>query len=190
MPHLHLNRILDLLWYPGIPAWQSVWTILDGARDQHIYGAVQGCYLENCCLYAGTLAPELQVVAPYLVKLEREDRFTRYVINHGWDNHWGILFRSDARLDELRRHLRRFLVVRDFRGQRLIFRYYDPRVMRAYLPTCLTQELDFVFGPVDSYVMAGEEPGTMVEYWYKQTQLIDRKHQLAPAPAPAVAGVR
>jgi hypothetical protein len=39
------------------------------------------------------------------------------------------------------RRRRRFLRVKDEDG--LVFRFYDPRVMRVYLPTCAAGELAF-----------------------------------------------
>jgi hypothetical protein len=37
----------------------------------------------------------------------------------------------------------------------LLFRYYDPRVLRVYLPSCRPSELETVFGPV---VSVGKKP--------------------------------
>jgi hypothetical protein len=34
----------------------------------------------------------------------------------------------------------------------LAFRYYDPRVLNAYLPTCTPQELKAVFGPLQAVI--------------------------------------
>jgi hypothetical protein len=79
--------------------------------------------------------------------------FTRRLLRSAWGNSWGIFFVSGAPMDSLRRHLRTFLRVADQRGRRLIFRYYDPRVMRVYLPTCLPDELRAVFGPIRCYLM-------------------------------------
>jgi uncharacterized protein DUF4123 len=42
------------------------------------------------------------------------------------------------------------------------FRYYDPRVLRVFLPTCNTQELAAVFGPVKSFVLEDDDPNTML----------------------------
>jgi hypothetical protein len=75
------------------------------------------------------------------------------VIDNGWGNSWGVFLRTETSIRELRRHLRGFLRVRDEAGRRMIFRYYDPRVLRAYLPTCWPEELETVFGPVESYLM-------------------------------------
>jgi len=46
----------------------------------------------------------------------------------------------------------------------LIFRYYDPRVLRAYLPTCSPAELNTFFGPVTAFITEGENPGEILEF--------------------------
>jgi hypothetical protein len=144
----------------------DVWMILDAARDDRIYGAVDGCHLEKCCLYSGDLPWQLQMAAPYLVQLDKEDRFTDYAIRYGWGNAWGIFLRTETSMKSLRRHLRGFLRVRDESGRNLIFRYYDPRVMGTYLPTCRRDELRTVFGPISSYLFESDDPGTLLEYGF------------------------
>ena len=52
--------------------------------------------------------------------------------------------------------------MRDAEGRLLLFRYYDPRVFRAYLPTCNTEEADAVFGPVQTYIMEDENSDTLL----------------------------
>jgi hypothetical protein len=64
----------------------------------------------------------------------------------------------------LRRHLREFLRVRDEAGKRLIFRYYDPRILRVYLPTCWPAELNTFFGPISAFITEGESSGEILEF--------------------------
>ena len=54
------------------------------------------------------------------------------------------------------RHFRQFLRVRDEAGREFFFRFYDPRVLRVYLPTCNSEELRTFFGPVELFSMEGE----------------------------------
>jgi hypothetical protein len=166
-----LLRVLDALWPAGLPPRMSVFAIIDGARDERIFDAVDGTMLPKGCLYSGDLPPELQRTAPYLVQLEREDRFTRYLIKTGWGNSWGTFIRTETGIKQLRRHLREFLRVRDEAGKRLIFRYYDPRVLRVYLPTCWPAELDTFFGPVSAFLTEGEDPGEILEFRNQQGAL-------------------
>ncbi len=159
----------------------AVWMILDGARCDRIYGAVNGCRLDKCCLYAGVLPWQLQMAAPYLVQLDREDRFTHYAIEQGWGNAWGIFLRTETSMKALRRHLRGLLRVRDESGRGLIFRYYDPRVLGTYLPTCRPGELRTFFGPVNSYLFESGEPGTLLEYAFDGQALSENRTLLQPA---------
>lgn len=182
MPHPLQRQIRQTLWAELRPGYK-VWTILDGARDDRVYPTYLGTYLDKSCLYAGALPPELQVTAPYLVELDRDDRTTRSLIDYGWGNSWGIFLRSDAGLEKLRRHLRTFLRVRDERGKTLIFRYYDPRVWRLYLPTCSPGELRQVFGPVESYVVENDDGSGAIEFRLEQNRLQRRDLRLGEGTA-------
>jgi hypothetical protein len=104
------------------------------------------------------------MAAPYLVQLDPGYRDTHRLIQQAWGNSWGVLIRSETSLKKLRRHLREFLVVRDTKGTRMAFRYYDPRVLRVYLPTCVTAELRTVFGPIDCFWMESESPEYMLDF--------------------------
>jgi len=64
----------------------------------------------------------------------------------------------------MRRHLRRFLIVRAPDGKRLYFRYYDPRVLSVYLPTCNAAELQYIFGPVRQFVCEGPDPTVLLRF--------------------------
>jgi hypothetical protein len=181
MAHPYLTEILNALWPPSQPGYDKIWTVLDSARDHRIFGAIVTCCLNNCCLYSGDLPSATQLIAPYLVELDRDDRFTRYIINHGWGNSWGIFFRSPEDMARLRRHLRGFLVAKDERGRRLIFRYYDPRVLRGYLPTCLTRELQTVFGPIDRFLVDGKDPATLLRFDFDGMTLSQQTVELQAA---------
>lgn len=141
---------------------ESLWCILDGARDERIFGTVTSA-ARYCCLYAGSLPYEVQAVAPYLVELS-EGSFTRSLVRSAWGNSWGIFFRSEAPMEKLRQHLRTFLRVVDHKGRRLVFRYYDPRVLRVYLPTCLPDELRAVFGPIACYLVETPEADAVMRF--------------------------
>lgn len=190
MAHPLLAQIQDALWPRNQPGYYKIWTVLDGARNRKIYGAVDATYLNKCCLYGGVLAPETKLTAPYLIELDRDDRFTRYIINQGWGNSWGVFFRSHVDMKRLRHHLRQFLVVKDEYTKRLIFRYYDPRVLRVYLRICLTRELQTFFGPIDGFLMEGEDPGTLIRFGFDGVALTEEPVELgfASAKTPSATG--
>jgi len=139
----------------GVPL--RLYALLDGARDPRIVPRIEAADVEARCLLDGELHPSLAAAAPYLVALEPAAPFTRALLAEGWGDAWGVLLTAAAPLDALRRHFRRFLRVADEDGRPLMFRYYDPRVLRLYLPTCTPDELALVFGPVSSYLIEDGE---------------------------------
>jgi len=192
-----LQRIQRTLWPEDLPGYTKVFTIADGAQDKRLYGAADASRQDRCCLYSverrwgGQDLPwQLLMTAPYLVELDPEEEFTRYVLRNGWDHHWGIFFRADSGIQKVRRHFRDLLTVRDDKGRKLMFRYYDPRVLRAYLPTCLPSELRQVFGPVEVFIVPGDDPETALVFRLNDGRLSKDVVVLREGPAAAVAAGR
>lgn len=186
------DRVIEMLWRPGDGSDEvTVYALLDGARDPRIYDLVRLSKLDYRCLFLGKLAPQLARAAPYLVMLGRKSALTRQVIEEGWGESWGIFVRSPAILQDLRRHFRQFLQVEDETGKKFFFRFWDPRVLRMYLPTCIPIELRALFGPVERYCMEGEDPGELLEFELDDLELKQQAVPLTPAPpappAPASA---
>ena len=176
-----MEKLLQTLWPADMPGHMRVWTILDGAQDPRIFGAVDGSRQQKCCLYAGILPWQLQMAAPYLVELDRDDRLTDFILRNGWGNSWGVFLRASTTMNSLRRHLRGLLRVRDESGRRLIFRYYDPRVLQLYLPTCWTEELRTVFGPVHRFLMERDDSAGLMDFGFDGVQLVTREIRLPAA---------
>lgn len=131
---------------------RSAFAILDGAAMPDLLARLQADAPDHACLYRGELDPDLAECAPYLVRLQADSPFTRWVLADGWGSSWGIYVLAAATLHDLRRHFRGFLRVKGPDGKSLYFRYYDPRVLREYLPTCNAEEIRIVFGPVASFL--------------------------------------
>src|ERR1700751_4536119 len=164
-----VERIEEILWPEG--PRQNIWMIIDGACSIEIFRMLLACHLEYACLYSGPLSPELEMAAPYLVQLDHGYRDTHKLIERAWGKSWGVFLRSDTSLKKLRRHLREFLVVRDERGNRLVFRYYDPRVLRVYLPTCTISELRTVFGPIECFWTEADRAERVLEFCLQTVEL-------------------
>jgi len=70
-------------------------------------------------------------------------------LNEGWGQSWGVfVVTEEDDIEVLFEHFRQFLKVEDPEGNRLFFRFYDPRVLRIFLPTCNTKEVFDFFGEV------------------------------------------
>jgi hypothetical protein len=144
--------------------WQEAgdmpaYAILDGAQNQTLLGALHAAGAPPWrCLFTGQLEPDMAVVAPYLVELEPSSAFARRLMAEGWGQNWGVFLTSRLALPALWRHVRQQVHVYGPNLESLYFRFYDPRVMRNYLPTCPADQLAEFFGPVDFYIAEAEEP--------------------------------
>ena len=161
----------ELFGEPGVNAF----VILDGASVPGLVQHLHRCDPVRECLYRGELQPDISEVAPYLVQLDAGTEFTDLVLNQGWGKHWGIFALAAADLFTMRQHLRRFLTVHDGAGKPLLFRYYDPRVMSIYLPTCKPDEISALFGPVSKYFMESEGPDVALSFQHKEGSLVQKK---------------
>jgi len=179
MTNLYQDRIREVLWPARMSRWSKLCTVLDCARDERIFRAVERTMLHKSCLYAGRIPWVLQRAAPHVVVLEPDDPLTRLLLVEGWGDSWGIYFRSDMPMMDVRRHLRTILRVQDEAGRKLIFRWYDPRVLRAYLPTCRAPELRTVFGPIEAFYCEGTAPSLLLDFRVDGGQLITRQLDLA-----------
>ncbi|MEI6559734.1 MAG: DUF4123 domain-containing protein [Rhodospirillaceae bacterium] len=170
-----LRRLFQVLYPesvdPEVPS--QLYAVLDAARSPAIYRALYDHEgkVPIRCLYQGDMAEDLAEVAPYLVQLDREASFTTWLLENGWGESWGIFVRSDEPFDEVRRHFRKFTVVNTEAGKSLLFRFYDPRVLRTFLPTAPPEHLRRLFGGVGRYVLEDETGERVMEFLAEKGQL-------------------
>jgi hypothetical protein len=164
---MDIDTLTQALWPQGnTPASPQVYAVLDGARHEAIARLVRLSDLPFTCLYSGPLSPALQAAAPYLVQLAPQSRFFKTLVESGWGQAWGLfaVAPADVTLQALRKHLRTLLRVQDEQGRVLAFRFYDPRVLRVYLPTCEPFETKQFFGPIKTVVCEAEQGASLLRY--------------------------
>lgn len=156
-----------------------LWGVLDGASIAGLPGMIERHEIPAICLLPGELSPELAAVAPYLVPLDPFPAFLDEVLASSWGRHGGIFVMSDADRLELRQHFRGLTMVYDPNLQPVFFRFYDPRVLRTYLPVCGITERVTVFGPVARYLLEDEDATTLLRYEQEAGQLRTQRVLLA-----------
>jgi len=158
----------------------NVFAALDGASVPDLLDKLYGLLPKFECLFRGELEPDVAEVAPYLVQLEPTCEFTKWIVTHGWGQHWGIFAVSSADFRALRGHFRNLLTVYDASGRPMLFRYYDPRVLRTYLPTCNAGELSAVFGPIAGYILEDADPWALLRFGLDSASLSRKQFDLDP----------
>lgn len=130
-------------------AGEHLYAVLDAACDERILQLLREAPDQTQSLYEGVKGDAMAEVAPYLVKLAHRGWLLEALIQEGWGQNWGIYFDSLCPFKEMRRHFRRFLRVQEEDSEEfLYFRFYDPRVLRVFLPTCNKEQLEQLYGPI------------------------------------------
>jgi hypothetical protein len=142
------------------------YAVLDGASNpallDHLYDVERP---EFACLYRGELEPDIAECAPYLVRLQQGSAFTQWLVGNCLGNHWGIFALSQEELPKLLHHFRKLNIIYDGdSNQPVLFRYYDPRVLRNFLPTCSREVVVDFFGPVKAYFAEAEDADAHIRF--------------------------
>ena len=135
----------------------ALYAVLDAARAPRIESLARrlGSYAS---LFDGDEAEALHDVAPYLVALAPTHWLFDELIAEAWGNAWGVFLTSRAPLMHVRAHLQALMHAETEAGERYLFRFYDPRVMRAIVPVCRPDELDELFGPIERFIVESRAP--------------------------------
>jgi pSer/pThr/pTyr-binding forkhead associated (FHA) protein len=134
----------------------SLHAVLDAARDPRVLTLLDESIEPAWSLYEGAEGDAMADVAPYLVRFAPDSDLLERVVLEGWGNAWGIYFVASRPLKEVRRHLRRFLMVMaDETNERMYFRYYDPRVLREFMPVATLRQRSELLGDLTSILVEG-----------------------------------
>jgi hypothetical protein len=134
-----------------------LFAILDAGRSDRIRGLLAEAVDEYRSLYDGVEANSMATIAPYLVQIQKGSALLRRLVEEGWGDSWGVYFASGASFRDIRAHLQRLLTAKLKEDQRIFqFRYYDPRVLRVFLPTCTARQMGDVYGEIERFVCEDE----------------------------------
>jgi hypothetical protein len=134
-----------------------LYAVLDAARDNRIVELLRESVEEHCSLYQGVKGEALADVAPYLVRLPAGSRLLQSLVEEGWGARWAIYLTSRRPFKDVRTHLRRFLMVENEEtGEPLYFRFYDPGVLRRFLPVCSPRQAVELFADIEAFLFEGE----------------------------------
>ncbi len=158
------KRLFDLLFYKLDGEGTSLFALLDGSRDPRVLKAIVESGLDRECLLSGDLVPALQAAAPYIVRLRHGSLACEKLIGEMWGKSWGMFVAAQVGLRMVHRHLRTFLRVQTEDRRKLLFRYYDPRVLRVFLPSCDPGQLWQIFGPIQRFDMETPDSNQLLRF--------------------------
>lgn len=60
-------------------------------------------------------------------------------------------------------------------GRKVYFRYYDPNILRIFLPTCDPEQSAVFFGPVRAFTAEDPEQGQTLLFTRRNDQLVTKQ---------------
>jgi hypothetical protein len=142
----------------------TAYCIIDSAQDEEIFPMLKNCEWEYTCLYKKNLhfegdrmVEELAATAPYLLKLDPTGMNVESFVKERLGKKQIIVLESAAPMQEIADHFSSLLKAMDEDGKVINFRYYDPKILRVYLPTCTDEETYIFFGDIDTIWVEGED---------------------------------
>jgi hypothetical protein len=133
-----------------------LYAVVDAARDLELAGQARRRGYDLTSLFLGDQAAQLADLAPYFFQVPHGAAFLAGEWRAALGKSAGILIDSPASPAEVFAHLRYAFIVKDEAEQPYFFRYYDPRVLRPYLPSCTPEQLAEFFGPVRTWICEDE----------------------------------
>jgi hypothetical protein len=143
-------------------AGRGLFAVLDSCDEPQVLSKLEELGPEKTCLYSGKAVVKYQGFAPYLVEVD--DDLLAWIVSNLSERPWGIFMLTAATLAELRKHLRRFLLVKMPDDRTAYFRFYDPRVIPTFLESCDPPETAAFFGPINRFVVPDETNQQFVAY--------------------------
>lgn len=160
------QRLWDSLFTPppeGEP--MDVYAVLDGAGVRQLPDMLEDEDAEHAPLTAiGSTDPIEITRAAYLTKLDRYSRVTDWLATEGWGRNWGIyaMCPQGTDFDKMLQHFRELSQVGLPDGRIVLFRFYDPRVWRPFIPTCDAPQLNQLFSVPVTYGCESEDGSALL----------------------------
>lgn len=142
----------------------NLYAVIDAARSPIVFPLLQQCAEPHVALFTLDGMPEdLKAYAPYVAKLGPKSVLLQQLVLQGWADHWCVFLSTPLEFEAVRIHLKKFLMVKLDDNREVFFRFYDPRVLRVFLPACTRDEADRFFGGIETFYCADAE-GACIEY--------------------------
>ncbi len=162
--------------------------MIDSARNPYtIPHLVMALTRAADCLFSGNAKQELGDQTAWVADVTDDRATLEALLDEGYGK--GMLSFAFSALD-LRAfitHLKKFTKIRDAKGTEHFFRFYDPKVMRQYVPVFNeTQHKAFFAGLTSAMFEDTRDPAKLIRFWSERGSL---RNEIADLAARLPAGV-
>jgi len=168
------KTVADFLWDQAENKMCNLYAIVDSARNDEIFKYFLTDNVVYRSLFEGKMDIKYFGVSGFLIECKKDSILLNWLTTKAWGDSCSIFFVSKAPFDEVFKHLQKFNRVYLEGDDVVYFRYYDPRVLRVYLPTCNSKEIKTFFGETESFFVEGENPEVLIEFQKHSTLWSDK----------------
>ena len=142
----------------------GLYALADAARSPEVLSGVFRFGQQENSLFKGLPEEPMADAAPYLLDFQDEPESLNWLISEGEGKSWAVLLVSSAPPKDVIEHFKQFISVKDENDTEMYFRFYDPRVLRLYLPLLSKQEAEVFHGPVSAFMIETPDGSGIAEY--------------------------
>jgi hypothetical protein len=142
----------------------ELYGIVDSAKNEDVFRHLIIGGVRYKSLFEGTMDEQSYGVSGFLVECKKESPLFKWMTTEAWGDSCCIFFTSKASFDDLFKHFQKFNRVYLEGDEVVLFRYYDPRVLRTYLPTCNRGEVEMFFGEVMAFIAENKNPELLTRF--------------------------
>lgn len=154
-----------------------LFAVYDGAKDDRIFSALLQAqdHVEVQSLYQGQRAHDFRQYCPYLIDLTDQPHILNSLLVLSLGHDWGIYIVASMDFAEMRRVLRKrtMAVLPDYEDP-VFFRFYDPRVLPAFLKCSDYDEQENFFGPISDLICEQDRGDTLMTFTLRNKSLINK----------------
>lgn len=152
----------------------KLYAIVDSARNDLVFKYFLTDNINFKSLFDGKMDIKLFGVSGFLVEYKENSMLFNWLTTEAWGDSCSIFFISKITFADALKHLQKLNRVYLEGNDIVYFRYYDPRVLRTYLPTCNKKEIKSFFGEIESIFIEGEKPDVLIEFQRHSTFWSDK----------------
>jgi hypothetical protein len=143
---------------------EPLFALVDAALDPGIESLLEDAPGEVYDFHPETAEMMMASARPTLVALPKNSNLLERLVRSGWGKGWCVYLTSSAPFIGVREHFRRHLIA-DYAGRGDAgFRFFDPRVLRTFLPEFNFEQADRLFYGVTEYLVESQLPSTLLEF--------------------------
>jgi hypothetical protein len=141
-----------------------LYAIVDSARNDEVFRYFIIGDTPYRSLFEGTMDVQSYGVSGFVIECKKNSPLYDWVTSTLWGQDACIFIVCKMSFDEVFSHFQQFNRVILEGDKVVLFRFYDPRVLRTYLPSCKKQEIELFFGDMICLFAESEEKAIITRF--------------------------